>query len=34
MSWKYTQHMPFMGAEPAFANHKRGVYLMQQRIRR
>jgi hypothetical protein len=34
MSWKYTQHVPFMGAEPTFANNKRGVYLMQQRIRR
>jgi hypothetical protein len=34
MQWKYTQHQPFMGAESAFANNKRGVYLMQQRIRR
>jgi hypothetical protein len=34
MSWRYSQHTPFMGAEAAYANNKRGVYLMQQRIRR
>src|ERR1044071_5672199 len=34
MSWKYTQHVPFIGAEDKFANNKRSVYLMQQRIRR
>ena len=34
MSWKYTQHQPFIAMEPAFANNKRSVYLMQQRIRR
>ena len=34
MSWRYTQHTPFMGAESAYADNKRGVYLMQQRIRR
>ena len=34
MSWKYTQHQPFIGADKDFANNKRSVYLMQQRIRR
>ena len=34
MQWKYTQHTPFLGAEAAYANRKRSVYLMQQRIRR
>ena len=34
MSWRYTQHTPFLGAESAYATHKRSVYLMQQRIRR
>src|ERR1044071_570575 len=34
MSWKYTQHVPFIGAEDKFANNKRSVYLMQQRIRK
>jgi hypothetical protein len=34
MSWKYTQHTPFLGADPAYATNKRSVYLMQQRIRR
>jgi hypothetical protein len=34
MSWKYTQHVPFIGADDKFANQKRSVYLMQQRIRR
>jgi hypothetical protein len=34
MTWRYTQHVPFIGAEDKFANNKRGVYLMQQRIRR
>jgi hypothetical protein len=34
MSWRYTQHTPFIGADLAYANNKRGVYLMQQRIRR
>jgi hypothetical protein len=32
--WRYTQHRPFIGADEAFANSKRSVYLMQQRIRR
>ncbi|MBZ5625840.1 MAG: DUF1549 and DUF1553 domain-containing protein, partial [Acidobacteriia bacterium] len=34
MQWKYTQHQPFLGAEEKYANNKRSVYLMQQRIRR
>jgi hypothetical protein len=34
MSWKYTQHQPFIANETAFANNKRSIYLMQQRIRR
>jgi hypothetical protein len=34
MSWKYTQHTPFLGADAAYATRKRSVYLMQQRIRR
>jgi hypothetical protein len=34
MTWKYTQHTPFIGAEKDFATNKRSVYLMQQRIRR
>ncbi|HVO57958.1 MAG TPA: DUF1553 domain-containing protein [Dongiaceae bacterium] len=34
MSWKYTQHQPFLGKEQDFATNKRSVYLMQQRIRR
>jgi hypothetical protein len=34
MSWKYTQHQPFIGKEQDFATNKRSVYLMQQRIRR
>jgi hypothetical protein len=34
MSWKYTQHVPFIGADDHFATDKRSVYLMQQRIRR
>src|SRR6185295_16627965 len=34
MSWKYTQHQPFIANETVFANNKRSVYLMQQRIRR
>ena len=34
MSWKYTQHQPFIAAEKDFATNKRSVYLMQQRIRR
>jgi hypothetical protein len=34
MQWKYTQHTPFLGAEAAYANHKRSIYLMQQRIRK
>jgi hypothetical protein len=34
MSWKYTQHQPFIAADRDFANNKRSVYLMQQRIRR
>jgi hypothetical protein len=34
MSWKYTQHQPFIAVDKDFANNKRGVYLMQQRIRR
>ena len=34
MTWKYTQHQPFIAAEKDFATNKRSVYLMQQRIRR
>jgi hypothetical protein len=34
MSWRYTQHTPFLGADAAYATQKRSVYLMQQRIRR
>ena len=34
MSWRYTQHTPFIGADAAYATNKRSVYLMQQRIRR
>ena len=34
MSWRYTQHQPFIAAEKDFATNKRSVYLMQQRIRR
>jgi hypothetical protein len=34
MSWKYTQHQPFIGKEQDFATNQRSVYLMQQRIRR
>ena len=34
MSWKYTQHTPFLGAPEQYATNKRSVYLMQQRIRR
>jgi hypothetical protein len=34
MSWRYTQHEPFIGADKDFATNKRSVYLMQQRIRR
>ncbi|HTS67002.1 MAG TPA: PSD1 and planctomycete cytochrome C domain-containing protein [Candidatus Acidoferrales bacterium] len=34
MTWRYTQHQPFIGKEQDFANNKRSVYLMQQRIRR
>ena len=34
MTWKYTQHQPFIGKEQDFATNKRSVYLMQQRIRR
>jgi hypothetical protein len=34
MTWKYTQHQPFLGKEQDFATNKRSVYLMQQRIRR
>jgi len=34
MTWKYTQHQPFIGVEKDFANNKRSVYLMQQRIKR
>ncbi len=34
MSWRYTQHTPFMGADAAYATNKRSIYLMQQRIRR
>jgi Protein of unknown function (DUF1553) len=34
MTWKYTQHTPFIAAEKDFATNKRSVYLMQQRIRR
>jgi hypothetical protein len=34
MSWKYTQHTPFIAKEQDFATNKRSVYLMQQRIRK
>jgi len=34
MSWKYTQHTPFIGADKDYATRKRSIYLMQQRIRR
>jgi hypothetical protein len=34
MSWKYTQHTPFIGKDQDFATNKRSVYLMQQRIKR
>ncbi|MCU1232451.1 MAG: hypothetical protein JWP63_418 [Candidatus Solibacter sp.] len=34
MTWRYTQHQPFIAAEKDFATNKRSVYLMQQRIRR
>jgi len=34
MTWRYTQHVPFLAADEKFANNKRSVYLMQQRIRR
>jgi hypothetical protein len=34
MSWRYTQHQPFLAADKDFATNRRGVYLMQQRIRR
>ena len=34
MTWRYTQHQPFMAADKDFATSKRSVYLMQQRIRR
>jgi hypothetical protein len=34
MSWKYSQHQPFIGKDQDFATNKRSVYLMQQRIRR
>ena len=34
MTWRYTQHQPFVGKDQDFATNKRSVYLMQQRIRR
>jgi hypothetical protein len=34
MTWRYTQHQPFIAVDKDFANNKRSVYLMQQRIRR
>ena len=34
MSWRYTQHQPFIGADKDYATNQRSVYLMQQRIRR
>src|SRR5215470_9911804 len=34
MSWRYTQHQPFIGVDKDFATNKRSVYLMQQRIKR
>jgi hypothetical protein len=34
MSWRYTQHQPFIAVDKDFATNKRSVYLMQQRIRR
>ena len=34
MSWRYTQHVPFLGADDQYATNKRSLYLMQQRIRR
>jgi hypothetical protein len=34
MTWRYTQHTPFIAADKDFVTNKRSVYLMQQRIRR
>ncbi len=34
MQWRYTQHKPFIGDDATYANNRRSVYLMQQRIRR
>jgi len=34
MSWRFTQHQPFLGADDHYATNRRSVYLMQQRIRR
>ena len=34
MTWRYTQHQPFIANEKDFATNKRSVYLMQQRIRK
>jgi hypothetical protein len=34
MSWTFSQHVPFIGADDKFASNKRSVYLMQQRIRK
>jgi len=34
MTWRYTQHQPFIARDSDFATNKRSVYLMQQRIRR
>jgi hypothetical protein len=34
MSWRYTQHQPFIAVDKDFTTNKRSVYLMQQRIRR
>jgi hypothetical protein len=34
MSWRFTQHNPFIGPDATYATNRRSVYLMQQRIRR
>jgi hypothetical protein len=34
VTWRYTQHTPFVAKEDDFATNKRSIYLMQQRIRR
>jgi hypothetical protein len=34
VTWRYTQHVPFLAKDSDFETNKRSVYLMQQRIRR